>query len=50
VGLIFHKLLQKNPKERLGNKGADEVKKHKWFANIDWDLLAEKKVMRIEGF
>lgn len=37
-------LLQKNSKERLGSKGADEVKKHKWFANIDWDLLSEKKV------
>jgi serum/glucocorticoid-regulated kinase 2 len=41
---FIKQLLQKNPKERLGNKGADEVKKHKWFANIDWDLLAEKKV------
>lgn len=38
------KLLKKRPEERLGSKGANEIKAHRWFSNIDWDLLAEKKV------
>jgi len=38
-------LLCKDPKERLGSEGgADEVKKHKWLVDINWDLLVEKKV------
>jgi len=36
--------LKKKPEERLGSKGAAEIKAHKWFNNIDWNLLAEKKV------
>jgi len=37
-------LLKKTPEERLGFKGADAIKKHKWFENIDWKLLNERKV------
>jgi len=38
-------LLQKDPEERLGSKGAAEVKKHKWFADVNWELLSEKKAV-----
>ncbi len=37
-------LLAKNPKKRLGYHGAQEVKKHPFFSNIDWDALFEKKI------
>jgi len=29
-------LFTKDPKERLGYNGAIEVKKHPWFARLDW--------------
>jgi serum/glucocorticoid-regulated kinase 2 len=36
--------LQKNPKERLGYKGAaEEIKKHPWFRTINFNDLLEKK-------
>jgi hypothetical protein len=34
---ILISLLQKNPKDRLGTKGAAEVKKHHWFNGVDWE-------------
>jgi len=37
--------LNKNQKERLGNEGAGEVKKHKWFNDIDWEELSQRKVI-----
>jgi serum/glucocorticoid-regulated kinase 2 len=40
-------LLQKDPKKRLGcksSKGSDEIKYHKWFANIDWKSLINKEI------
>jgi p70 ribosomal S6 kinase len=38
---IIRKLLEKRPEKRLGAgpRGADLIKEHKWFANIDWGLL-----------
>jgi len=42
---FIQQLLQKNPEERLGSKGADQIKKHKWLESIDWDLLSEHKVV-----
>jgi serine/threonine protein kinase len=36
-------LLKRNPKQRLGvTNGADELKRHAFFSNIDWDALAKK--------
>jgi len=35
-------LLERDPDERLG---ADHIKEHPWFASIDWDLLAQKKIV-----
>ena len=30
----------------LGNpqNGADDIKKHKWFADINWDDMLQKKI------
>lgn len=36
-------LLHKDPTERLGTKGgADEVKKHRFFAGMDWEVLRQR--------
>ncbi|RKF58523.1 Serine/threonine-protein kinase SCH9 [Golovinomyces cichoracearum] len=38
-------LLNRNPKHRLGAiDDAEELKRHPLFADIDWDLLAAKKI------
>ncbi|KAI6246454.1 Serine/threonine-protein kinase SCH9 [Erysiphe necator] len=38
-------LLNRNPKHRLGAiDDAEELKRHPFFADIDWDLLAAKKI------
>ena len=33
-----------NPKERLGHNGADEIKRHQFFAELDWKMLTAKKL------
>ena len=38
-------LLNRNPKHRLGAvKDAEELKAHVFFADIDWDLLAKRRI------
>ncbi|KAI9904902.1 hypothetical protein N3K66_001431 [Trichothecium roseum] len=38
-------LLNRNPKHRLGATGdAEELKRHGFFGDIDWDLLAKKLI------
>lgn len=37
-------LLRKKPADRLGSKGAAEIKAHPWLSKINWKLLSEKKV------
>jgi serine/threonine protein kinase len=37
-------LLHKNPDDRLGANGCDEIKAHPWFAGVDWNALIEKRV------
>lgn len=37
-------LLTKDPAQRLGRLGVDEIKTHKFFEGIDWNLIAQKKV------
>jgi serum/glucocorticoid-regulated kinase 3 len=41
--LIRH-LLTRNPHERLGSKGAHQVKAHSFFSHIDWNRLLQKKI------
>ncbi|KAK2567650.1 Ribosomal protein S6 kinase alpha-5 [Acropora cervicornis] len=41
---LLLKLLQKDPKVRLGGKGAHEIKAHPFFKTVDWDLLSQKKI------
>jgi serum/glucocorticoid-regulated kinase 2 len=36
------KTLAKKPNDRLGNKGAEEVKNHDWFKDIDWILVLNR--------
>ncbi|KAJ0977059.1 hypothetical protein J5N97_012533 [Dioscorea zingiberensis] len=40
---LIDKLLIGNPVQRLGATGAGEVKRHPFFANINWDMLARQK-------
>ena len=37
-------LLNRDPTQRVGVNGADEIKKHPFFAKIDWNLLWAKKI------
>lgn len=38
---LISKLLKSHPKERLGSGGIEEIKKHPFFKNINWDVLAK---------
>jgi serum/glucocorticoid-regulated kinase 2 len=40
---LILKLLNRNPKKRIGTfGGADEIKKHPFFKNIDWQKLQKR--------
>jgi serum/glucocorticoid-regulated kinase 2 len=41
---LCERFLAREPTERLGYRGASEVKAHKFFRNIDWDALARKEL------
>lgn len=41
---LIRQLLNRNPAERLGSKGAFQVKNHLFFENIDWARLIKKQV------
>jgi serine/threonine-protein kinase RIM15 len=36
---LMEQLLQTNVEERLGRNGAEEVKRHPWFKDVEWDTL-----------
>lgn len=44
---LISKLLDVSPKSRLGAKpgGVEDIKKHPFFAGIDWNLLEQKHVL-----
>ena len=49
------RLLDRDPETRLGAKGAKQVKKHKWFKNINFKKILNQKykptyVPEIEDF
>jgi len=37
-------LLTRQPEKRLGYNGADEIKRHPFFASVDWQKLATRNV------
>jgi serum/glucocorticoid-regulated kinase 2 len=41
---ILTGLLTRDPAQRLGVNGADEIKRHRFFEKIDWRRLAQKKI------
>jgi hypothetical protein len=36
-------LLIKDPEQRLGFKGIDQLKNHPWFHNVNWDYIYNKR-------
>ncbi|KAM0754307.1 AGC/Akt protein kinase [Meredithblackwellia eburnea MCA 4105] len=41
---ILTGLLQKNPANRLGARGAEEIRRHLFFHGLDWDALATRRI------
>lgn len=43
---VIVQLMEKDPKKRIacGIEGADEIKRHPWFRDINWDKLGDKQV------
>ncbi len=44
VNDICQRLLEKDDQERLGHNGAEEIMKHKWFADINFDKLLNLEI------
>ncbi|TMW55616.1 hypothetical protein Poli38472_010498 [Pythium oligandrum] len=42
---LIRQLLNRNPAERLGSKGAYQVKNHMFFEHVDWDRLMRKRII-----
>ena len=41
---FINKLIQRNPKDRLGFNGTQEVKNHEWLADVEWRKMLEKTI------
>lgn len=41
---ILARLLERDPKKRLGSKSSDEIRNHPFFADINWDDLYNKRI------
>jgi len=39
---FIRKLTIKNKKNRLGANGVEEIKKHPWFGDLDWNDILNK--------
>ena len=44
MGDFINKLLKRNYRERLGNKGIDEIMNHSWLEGVDWEIIESKLV------
>lgn len=44
VGTVLQQLLRRNPTKRLGSgpTGAQEIKKHPWFSDLDWEVVQKR--------
>jgi serine/threonine protein kinase len=42
---LIEALLNRNPKERLGSRGAQEVRAHPFFVSIDWLALMRRQTV-----
>ena len=41
---FVNRLLRKKNKQRLGSRGIDEIKSHKWLENMDWTSIEYKNI------
>jgi hypothetical protein len=37
-------LLRKDPRQRLGTRGAQEIKEHSWFYGVSWEALLQEEL------
>lgn len=42
---FISRLTEKNPLRRLGINGIDDIKKHKFFKNINWSMIPSKNLL-----
>lgn len=40
---LMNRLMCTDPSQRLGANGADEIKKHPWFCDLNWNKLLEEE-------
>ena len=40
----------RDPKRRLGHRGAAQVKAHPWFAGVDWDKIYKDEPVFVPAF
>ncbi|KAF8455644.1 hypothetical protein BGX38DRAFT_138075 [Terfezia claveryi] len=40
---LMNRLMCTDPSQRLGANGAEEIKKHPWFSDLNWDKLLEEE-------
>lgn len=47
---LIKKLLVRDPKRRLGHRGAAQVKSHPWFAGVVWDKIYKEEPSFVPSF
>ena len=38
------RLLQKNPKDRLGATSSEQIRNHPWFEKVNWNALMSRSI------